>query len=203
MPWLESRFRRKVLGNVSGKRPWLCAADIEDALQDVLTRIVTRIVERQSSGKLENMEAYVTTAVLNRLIDFQRRDKYLDKEAEIDVCSEGRSLHGTDPAKALETIERSVLFVELMQFLQSGGETSLSDRRLCELFTAMQKVLANKLSNKQWIILRLKETQGFTLQQCADALNVSLGSVHGWHKKTLQICAGIFEQFGIDSSELL
>ena len=64
------------------------------------------------------------------------------------------------------------------------------------MFAAVQKELHARLQDRHWIVLRMRGLEGMGFQEISRALDVSLGSVHGWYRAALDICGGVLRRHG-------
>ncbi len=131
-------------------------------------------------------------AVSNRLNDLHevaRRHAPLDEDALAEQADE----QGERPDTSLDTAERAALFHALIRLIR--GDAGAEEHPAGVAFVAVQTELRQRLSDRHWIVLRLRGLEGMGFQEIARALGVSVGSAHGWYRDALDICAAALRRY--------
>ena len=105
------------------------------------------------------------------------------------------------PAEIREAEERTQWFARLVRAFNHDAPVP-SDDSLERAFRALQAALAARLSDQQWILIRMRVLEGMRIVDCARALNVSVGTAHNWTHSALAVCRVVLEEAGIDAGPL-
>ena len=193
LAWLTGTFRQRLIAFVRRAQPNTPIGDIEDALQDVLLRVHRNITEEAPPPAPRDWDRYMYQAVSNRLNDLReltrRHTPYVEEQLATQPGQES-----DQPDASLECAERAALFQAFMKVMRR--EPICAEDHLGRVFAEVQKELHTRLQDRHWIVLRMRGLEGMGFQEIAGALDVSLGSVHGWYRAALDICAGVLRRHG-------
>jgi RNA polymerase sigma factor (sigma-70 family) len=197
--WLSGIVPSELLRRVGSKRR-ARQEDVEDAIQDVLLGILQKLRSDSPPPAPLRPDAYLVQAVHNRLTSMQRSDW-----RQVAASDDGTMLEETphpqlEPAEIHEALERNACFARLVRAFGGGG--SAPDASLERAFGALQATLAARLTDRQWILIRMRVLEGMRIVDCARALNVSVGTAHNWTHAALEICRAALEEAGIDAGPL-
>jgi len=200
--WLSgivpSELRRRVAAKRRGVRP----EDVEDAIQDVLLGILQKLRADKPPAAPLHPDAYLVRSVTNRLTSMQRADRHRSVPNDEPVTApEDLASRDPSPQELHEAAERTQWFARLVRAFNRGGAAP-SDDSLERAFRALQAALAQRLSDQQWILIRMRVLEGMRIVDCARALNVSVGTAHNWTHSALGICRVVLEEAGIDAGPL-
>lgn len=200
--WLSGIVPSELLRRVGAKRRHARPEDVEDAIQDVLLGILQKLrTDRPPPAPLQP-DAYLVRSVHNRLTSMQRAAHHRNASGD-DVGAAVEDLPGRDPApdELTEAEERTQWFARLVRAFASDAGAP-SDDSLDRAFRALQTTLAQRLSDQQWILIRMRVLEGMRIVDCARVLNVSVGTAHNWTHSALAICRVVLEEAGIDAGPL-
>ena len=91
------------------------------------------------------------------------------------------------PDELHEATERTQWFARLVRALAPDSGAA-DDGSVERAFRALQCALVERLSDQQWILIRMRVLEGMRIADCARALNVSIGTAHNWTRSALAIC---------------
>lgn len=196
LSWFTGAFRSRLIAFVRRARPNTSASDIEDALHDVVLRIHEKLATTGPPAAPCDWEKYMYRAVSHRLNDFSRlarRHTLLDEQE----WAEQATQDADRPDAFAESAERAALFHALIRTIDGGGSIDADDA-LGRAFAEVQRELGARLRDRHWIVLRMRGLEGLGFQSIANTMGVSLGSVHGWHREALDLCAAVLRRHGVE-----
>jgi DNA-directed RNA polymerase specialized sigma24 family protein len=138
--------------------------------------------------------------VHNRLTSMQRADR-TRSAGDDGAALEQIAAPALSPDELHEAEERTQWFARLVRALASDPG-SADDGALERAFRALQCALVERLSDQQWILIRMRVLEGMRIVDCARALNVSVGTAHNWTRSALAICRVALEEAGVDAGPL-
>jgi DNA-directed RNA polymerase specialized sigma24 family protein len=201
--WLSGIGPSELLRRIVARRRNAPREDVEDAIQDVLLAIVQKLRTDRAPVAPLRPDAYLVRAVHNRLTSMQRGRR---RQAAGDVGSqdltERLASPELSPDEVHESEERQRCFAQLVRAFERTG-ADLDPLPLERAFGALQATLAERLTDQQWILIRMRVLEGMRIVDCARALNVSVGTAHNWTRAALAICRVALEEAGVDAGPLL
>lgn len=202
--WLSGIRARDLLRRIGGTRRDATNEDVEDAIQDVFLNVLEKLQSARPPVEPLNRNAYLTRAVHNRLNSLRRsrREVPMDPEIERKASEPGpASVVNLSPAAIHEASERTELFTALTRALM-GDRAAHDEQQLTATFAALQEALREQLTDRHWILIRMRVLQGIGVVECARILQISVGTAHNWTHKALDICRQTLERFDIEPGEL-
>lgn len=195
LPWFTQQFRAHLIAFVRRARPDTPGGEIEDAVHDVLLRIYEKTRSSSPPATPGEWSRYMFRAVSNRLNDLRRVSRRHAPFDETGFAEQPGSV-ADQPDVSADTVERAALFQCIVELIRS--EAAPTGEHPAQVFVDIQRELRNQLKDRQWIVLRLRGLEGLGFQEIATALNASLGSVHGWYRDALEVCAAVLRRHGAD-----
>jgi RNA polymerase sigma factor (sigma-70 family) len=200
--WLSGIVPSELLRRVGAKRRRARPEDVEDAIQDVLLGIVQKLRTDKPPAAPLRPDAYLVRSVHNRLTSMQRADRHRSVPTDEPVpAPEQLAAPDRSPEEIREAEERTQWFARLVRAFNHDAHAP-SDDSLERAFRALQAALAARLSDQQWILIRMRVLEGMRIVDCARALNVSVGTAHNWTHSALAVCRVVLEEAGIDAGPL-
>jgi RNA polymerase sigma factor (sigma-70 family) len=196
--WLSGIVPAELLRRVGTKRR-APREDVEDAIQDVLLGIVQKLRTDRPPAAPLRPDAYLLRSVHNRLTSMQRADRTRSADDEGTPLDQ-IAAPTLSPEELHEAEERTQWFARLVRAL--ARDPGVDDGALDRAFRALQCALAERLSDQQWILIRMRVLEGMRIVDCAHALNVSVGTAHNWTRSALAICRVALEEAGVDAGPL-
>jgi RNA polymerase sigma factor (sigma-70 family) len=200
--WLSGIVPSELLRRVGAKRRQAHPEDVEDALQDVLLGIVQKLRADKAPPAPLQPDAYLVRAIHNRLNSMHRAERPRVSLSDTPTAADDVALaQESTPETLHEALERTQWFVRLVRAFTGGA--ALPEDALERAFHALQAALAERLSDQQWILIRMRVLEGMRIVDCARALNVSVGTAHNWTRSALAICRVALEEAGVDAGPLV
>jgi RNA polymerase sigma factor (sigma-70 family) len=198
--WLSGIVPGELLRRIGTKRR-APREDVEDAIQDVLLGIVQKLRTDRPPPAPLRPDAYLLRSVHNRLTSMQRADRTRFASDADAAPVEELATPDLAPDELHEAEERTRWFARLVRALApESGATD--DGSLERAFRVLQGALIERLSDQQWILIRMRVLEGMRIADCARALNVSIGTAHNWTRSALAICRVALEEAGVDAGPL-
>ena len=198
--WFSGVRPADLIQRMRAKRSNSPTEDLEDAVQDVYLKALEKARSHDPPPAPVNPDAYLMRSVHNRLNSMQR--------------SRWREVHGADagvfesadggeptPAEVHEARERAELFGLLAEALRERP-TETRDARVAAVFARLQQRLAEALTPRHWILIRMRVLDGAGFAECADQLGVSIGTAHSHVNKALGIVREALEAYGVEAGTL-
>jgi RNA polymerase sigma factor (sigma-70 family) len=200
--WLSGIVPSDLLRRVGATRRRAHREDVEDAIQDVLLGIVQKLRADTPPPAPLRPEAYLVRAVHNRLNSMQRAHPLRGASDGDQDTLEQLAAREPTPEETCESDERTRWFATLVRAFVGGDTERLPDAALDRAFRALQCTLAQRLTDQQWILIRMRVLEGMRIVDCARALGLSVGTAHNWTRAALAICRVALEEAGIESGPL-
>ena len=198
--WLSGIVPSELKRRVGATRRHARAEDVEDAIQDVLLGILQKLRTDKPPPAPLRPEAYLVRSVQNRLSSMQRSHLRNVQDGDQDALDQ-LVAREPSPEAIRESEERTRWFARLVRAF-AGDAKGLPDDALERAFRALQATLAQRLTDQQWILIRMRVLEGMRIVDCARALNVSVGTAHNWTRAALAICRVALEEAGVDPGPL-
>lgn len=203
--WFGTARPRELVRRLRGRRDNSTLEDLEDAVQDVYLRALERSRRGEPPVAPRNAEAYLTRSVHNRLNSVQRA-RWREVRGHSDAQLENAQAYSetglsSQPNDIHEAQERAALFAQLVAHIAQSG-APVDDERTAQVFARIQQRLAQELTDRHWVLLRMRVLQGVGVVQCAALLGISVGSVHNWTHRALAIVGECLRDFGVEPGEL-
>jgi len=203
--WFSGIKPHELVARLRARRSNTTVQDIEDAVQDVMLNVHRKLRSDAPPPQPEHPTAYLVRATENRLNSIYRsrrreapevNDEQIERHLnENNVTSINR------PDQVYEARERAQLFGALVELIRRQADDA-GDQRENEAFAGLQARLREELSDRHWILLKMRALNQIGFQQCSDTMGISLGSVYNWNKRALDIVRDCLLELGIEPGAL-
>ena len=196
--WLSERLYQSIKRRVKRSLSHM-EQDVEDAFHEALISVM-RVVESGDQPVVpEKIEAYLVQATKRKLIDAFRKKTTTSNSHEsygADPTATSKR-EDEDPEAVAISVQRYAHFQLLLDCLRGKLEATANEP-MTETFHAVQRELAEQLSDQHWIVLRARGINGCGFKACAAMIQASTATAHNRWNEAIGIIRSALMRHGVD-----